>query len=306
MTGWHALNIATSATWTIALKCHSSLRFLRASTSSRLKPVQIKSNALCCCSCSKIVSPTPLKIRPKKKANTPARQKRTIIVVRSRTAARSSRRMSCESCLRKLFCFDASPWLHRARPWGVLHNSIDPLPSSLGPSDVDGGMAAEVNVTPREDDADRTRSPNNPSACWRRSAHICATSASRSAVSVCTMKITKSAGLKPTGDWYPTWEKCWTIRSREPSYKQRPRQRQITRSTRVKISLLGWCNVQITVQPAEARSFNTRTTWYAAKESKPLVGSSKHTMSGRVMSSTPMAVRFRCPPDRPLMTPLPM
>mmetsp|Transcript_15345 Transcript_15345/g.33708 ORF Transcript_15345/g.33708 Transcript_15345/m.33708 type:complete len:133 (+) Transcript_15345:1326-1724(+) len=79
----------------------------------------------------------------------------------------------------------------------------------------------------------------------------------------------------------------------------------MTWSTKAKISLLGWCNVQMTVHPAEARSLSTLTTWYAAKESKPLVGSSRQTISGRVMSSTPMAVRFRCPPDNPLMTELP-
>mmetsp|Transcript_5238 Transcript_5238/g.11659 ORF Transcript_5238/g.11659 Transcript_5238/m.11659 type:complete len:298 (-) Transcript_5238:132-1025(-) len=62
----------------------------------------------------------------------------------------------------------------------------------------------------------------------------------------------------------------------------------------------------MTVHPALAKSFKTRMTWYAAKLSKPLVGSSKQTISGFVMSSTPMAVRFRWPPDIPLMTELPM
>mmetsp|Transcript_8174 Transcript_8174/g.14679 ORF Transcript_8174/g.14679 Transcript_8174/m.14679 type:complete len:102 (+) Transcript_8174:204-509(+) len=46
-------------------------------------------------------------------------------------------------------------------------------------------------------------------------------------------------------------------------------------------------------------------TLYAAELSSPLVGSSKNVMEGFVINSAPMAVRFFCPPEMPLIISLP-
>ena len=47
-------------------------------------------------------------------------------------------------------------------------------------------------------------------------------------------------------------------------------------------------------------------TWRAVVESRPVVGSSKQIMFGFVMSQIPIDVRFRSPPETPLMNVLPI
>mmetsp|Transcript_111576 Transcript_111576/g.315579 ORF Transcript_111576/g.315579 Transcript_111576/m.315579 type:complete len:260 (+) Transcript_111576:1180-1959(+) len=69
----------------------------------------------------------------------------------------------------------------------------------------------------------------------------------------------------------------------------------MTRSMRANISEDGWCIVQAIVQPLLASSLTVHITCQALNESKPVVGSSRNTMEGRVMSSTPMLTRFLSP-----------
>mmetsp|Transcript_111575 Transcript_111575/g.315571 ORF Transcript_111575/g.315571 Transcript_111575/m.315571 type:complete len:214 (+) Transcript_111575:579-1220(+) len=193
--GWQALNMATRATCTSALKCHSSFRFRIARTSSSLRPVHMRSK-MACCSSSRIVRPTPWKIRPKKNVKTTERQKRTVIVVRSRIAARSSRRMSWESCFAQLFCTGFSTGSvasQVARPCGVLQSSVELASPPL--RDLEGTPCAPARLRAQ------------CSIAW----------SVRSRGSVCIMKITKSAGLKPTGHRYPSVAKCGTICSLLPS-----------------------------------------------------------------------------------------
>mmetsp|Transcript_49231 Transcript_49231/g.137915 ORF Transcript_49231/g.137915 Transcript_49231/m.137915 type:complete len:244 (+) Transcript_49231:585-1316(+) len=60
------------------------------------------------------------------------------------------------------------------------------------------------------------------------------------------------------------------------------------------------------MRPWLAMSFSSFISSPAANESKPLVGSSKSTIEGFVMSSTPTEVRFLSPPEMPLTKALPM
>lgn len=56
----------------------------------------------------------------------------------------------------------------------------------------------------------------------------------------------------------------------------------------------------MTVRPSFlARSPRVSITEVAVKESSPVVGSSKKIKLGSVMSSTPIDVRLRSPPDTP-------
>ena len=64
-------------------------------------------------------------------------------------------------------------------------------------------------------------------------------------------------------------------------------------------SELGWWIVHITVLPDNARFCKTSTTCWAVNESSPVVGSSKNIKLGSVISSTPIDVRLRSPPDTP-------
>ena len=52
-------------------------------------------------------------------------------------------------------------------------------------------------------------------------------------------------------------------------------------------------------------SFNKLTTDIAVAESSPVVGSSRNTISGDMISSIPMLVRFLSPPETPLKTSVP-
>lgn len=54
------------------------------------------------------------------------------------------------------------------------------------------------------------------------------------------------------------------------------------------------------VLPVLASSLKISITEVAVNESKPVVGSSKKTRFGSVISSTPMDVLFLSPPDTPL------
>ena len=55
----------------------------------------------------------------------------------------------------------------------------------------------------------------------------------------------------------------------------------------------------------DAYSFNKLTTDIAVAESSPVVGSSRNTISGDIISSIPMLVRFLSPPETPLRTSVP-
>mmetsp|Transcript_80850 Transcript_80850/g.145906 ORF Transcript_80850/g.145906 Transcript_80850/m.145906 type:complete len:218 (+) Transcript_80850:619-1272(+) len=217
MTGWQALNMATKATCTRALKCHSIFRLRMANTSSWLRPDHCRSKRVCSSS-SMIVRPTPWNTKPNRKVSTTERTNRTVIVVRSRTAARISRLMSCQSCLRKLLVTGPSEALAAkdkpARPCGVLQ-------SSAAAGLVDGSEEDERFASARV----LVQAPMSESVF--------------SLGSVCIRKMTKSAGLKPTGHRYPSLSKCGPICSRSPSHRQRPLHKQITWSTSAKISLLG-------------------------------------------------------------------
>ena len=52
-------------------------------------------------------------------------------------------------------------------------------------------------------------------------------------------------------------------------------------------------------------SFSKLTTDIAVAESSPVVGSSRNTISGDMISSIPMLVRFLSPPETPLKTSVP-
>jgi hypothetical protein len=58
--------------------------------------------------------------------------------------------------------------------------------------------------------------------------------------------------------------------------------------------------VLITVLPLAARARKVSITEAAVYESRPVVGSSKKNNYGSVISSTPIAVRLRSPPEIPL------
>ena len=67
------------------------------------------------------------------------------------------------------------------------------------------------------------------------------------------------------------------------------------------MSELGWWIVLITVRPSlRAISPNDSITEVAVNESRPVVGSSWKTRLGSVISSTPIDVRLRSPPETPL------
>ena len=55
------------------------------------------------------------------------------------------------------------------------------------------------------------------------------------------------------------------------------------------------------VLPLLARSLNISMTEVAVKESNPVVGSSRKIKLGSVMSSTPIDVLLRSPPETPLI-----
>ena len=52
-------------------------------------------------------------------------------------------------------------------------------------------------------------------------------------------------------------------------------------------------------------SFNKLITDIAVAESSPVVGSSRNTISGDMISSVPMLVLFLSPPETPLKTSVP-
>lgn len=58
--------------------------------------------------------------------------------------------------------------------------------------------------------------------------------------------------------------------------------------------------VYMIVRPVLERSFRVSITEVAVNESRPVVGSSKKTRYGSVISSTPIDVLFRSPPETPL------
>ena len=55
----------------------------------------------------------------------------------------------------------------------------------------------------------------------------------------------------------------------------------------------------------DAYSFNKLTTDIAVAASSPVVGSSRNTISGDIISSIPMLVRFLSPPETPLRISVP-
>lgn len=59
--------------------------------------------------------------------------------------------------------------------------------------------------------------------------------------------------------------------------------------------------VVIIVLPEKASFFKRSQTAVAVKESNPVVGSSKNKSIGSVISSTPIEVLFRSPPETPLI-----
>mmetsp|Transcript_23037 Transcript_23037/g.46892 ORF Transcript_23037/g.46892 Transcript_23037/m.46892 type:complete len:135 (-) Transcript_23037:407-811(-) len=69
---------------------------------------------------------------------------------------------------------------------------------------------------------------------------------------------------------------------------------------------VGECTVATTVRPCAARREMMAHTSSAIAESRPVVGSSRKRMGGRVMSESPMLTRFFCPPEMPLTRSPPM
>jgi len=69
----------------------------------------------------------------------------------------------------------------------------------------------------------------------------------------------------------------------------------------LKISDEGWWIVLTTLRPWRARFFKTSSTFKAVVESRPVVGSSRKSKLGLVISSTPIEVLFLSPPDKPLI-----
>lgn len=61
----------------------------------------------------------------------------------------------------------------------------------------------------------------------------------------------------------------------------------------------------MTFTPLAAKFYKTEITCKAVAESKPVVGSSKKSTLGSVNNSTPIEVRFRSPPETPLINELP-
>mmetsp|Transcript_2718 Transcript_2718/g.8935 ORF Transcript_2718/g.8935 Transcript_2718/m.8935 type:complete len:106 (+) Transcript_2718:166-483(+) len=103
----------------------------------------------------------------------------------------------------------------------------------------------------------------------------------------------------------PAFEKAGPMPATGPAYTSSPCDRKSTRSNLWKISLEGWWIVHTTTLPSRAIPLSWSTSSAAEKESRPDVGSSRKQTSGPVTSSTPMAVRFFSPPERPLTKALP-
>lgn len=66
------------------------------------------------------------------------------------------------------------------------------------------------------------------------------------------------------------------------------------------MAALGWWIVATTVRPVDATARTTPITTAAARESRPVLGSSRKSTLGLVTSSTPIVSRLRCSPVRPL------
>mmetsp|Transcript_36464 Transcript_36464/g.69946 ORF Transcript_36464/g.69946 Transcript_36464/m.69946 type:complete len:268 (-) Transcript_36464:483-1286(-) len=94
--------------------------------------------------------------------------------------------------------------------------------------------------------------------------------------------------------------KCFTACRVSPMKHRRPELSSRKRSERRKRVSLGWWMVSTRVVPTwEAMDLSALTTFHAAAESSPLVGSSRNMMRGVATSSHPMDTRRFCPPDSP-------
>mmetsp|Transcript_12770 Transcript_12770/g.38319 ORF Transcript_12770/g.38319 Transcript_12770/m.38319 type:complete len:354 (+) Transcript_12770:657-1718(+) len=146
-------------------------------------------------------------------------------------------------------------------------------------------------------------SPRNPSAGSPAGlSGACMNNPRRSISSMlcsCITNMTKSELLYVGGHWKPLDAKNSTISLMLPSKTTRPERRRITTSKRPKTSEGGWWMVHATVAPAFATFFSSCTTVRAENESRPDVGSSRKTIFGLVMRSTPTEVLLRCPPEMP-------
>ena len=65
-------------------------------------------------------------------------------------------------------------------------------------------------------------------------------------------------------------------------------------------------NIYTIVYDQFTYSFNSLITETAVAASSPVVGSSRNMISGEIINSIPMLVRFFCPPDIPLINSVPV
>lgn len=112
-----------------------------------------------------------------------------------------------------------------------------------------------------------------------------------------TLATACSASEAERGRRSPSLARCASRRLIGPQYMLSPSESKIKSSKRSKTAAEGWWMTQSTVRPSVARVFSVLTTRSAAKESKPLVGSSANTTLGLSMSARATASRLRSPPE---------
>mmetsp|Transcript_41604 Transcript_41604/g.102524 ORF Transcript_41604/g.102524 Transcript_41604/m.102524 type:complete len:245 (-) Transcript_41604:541-1275(-) len=108
--------------------------------------------------------------------------------------------------------------------------------------------------------------------------------------------------------WTPGKEVCAYVMSAAPlgpKYTCMPLHRIMALLNRLKAYAVGEWMVAMMVVSLVTRLFTTLITSFAVNESSPLVGSSRNSTEGLVMSAMAMLVRFFCPPLMPLTISLP-
>mmetsp|Transcript_11011 Transcript_11011/g.27292 ORF Transcript_11011/g.27292 Transcript_11011/m.27292 type:complete len:253 (-) Transcript_11011:328-1086(-) len=90
-----------------------------------------------------------------------------------------------------------------------------------------------------------------------------------------------------------------------PWYTKLPSESSVRVSNISKILKRGWWIERTMVRPCRARRFRSARTWLEVVASRPVVGSSRKSTEGDVMSSMPMLTRLRSPPLMPRINSLP-